>query len=189
LGLGLTLSKHLAKMLQANLWFKSEENKGTEFYLRLPLQIGTANLNPLDLPLVPEDSKSEKFKKTKFHILLAEDNELNVKVALRSLEKYGHDVSIAKNGKEVIQLLKKHQFDIILMDIEMPEMDGIEAASFIRAHPEEVGHRNIPIVALTAHAMPNIEKKCEDAGIKHFIVKPIDFNELNNLMYKLVNNR
>lgn len=189
LGLGLTLSKHLAKMLQANLWFKSEENKGTEFYLRLPLQIGTANINPLDLPLIPEDSKSEKFKKNKFHILLAEDNELNVKVALRSLEKYGHDVSIAKNGKEVIQLLKKHQFDIILMDIEMPEMDGIEAASFIRVHPEEVGHKNIPIIALTAHAMPNIEKKCEDAGIKHFIVKPIDFNELNNLMFKLVNNR
>lgn len=189
LGLGLTLSKHLAKMLQANLWFKSEENKGTEFYLRLPLQIGTANINPLDLPLIPEDSKSQKFKKNKFHILLAEDNELNVKVALRSLEKYGHDVSIAKNGKEVIQLLKKHQFDIILMDIEMPEMDGIEAASFIREHPEEVGHKNIPIIALTAHAMPNIEKKCEDAGIKHFIVKPIDFNELNNLMYKLINNR
>ncbi len=188
LGLGLTLSKHLARMLQANLWFKSEENKGTEFYLRLPLQIGTANINPLELPLVPEDSKSEKFRKNKFHILLAEDNELNVKVALRSLEKYGHDVSIAKNGKEVIQLLKKHQFDIILMDIEMPEMDGIEATSFIRTHPEEVGHRNIPIIALTAHAMPNIEKKCEDVGIKHFIVKPIDFNELNNLMFKLVNN-
>ncbi|MCX7862768.1 MAG: response regulator [Bacteroidales bacterium] len=189
LGLGLTLSKYLAKMLQANLWFKSEENKGTEFYLRLPLQIGTANKNPLDLPLIPEDAKSEKFKKTKFHVLLAEDNELNVKVGLRSLEKFGHDVSIAKNGKEVIQLLKKHHFDVILMDIEMPEMDGLETAMFIRKHPEEVGHKNIPIIALTAHAMPSIEQKCKEAGMEHFIVKPIDFNELNNLMYKLVNKR
>lgn len=187
LGLGLTLSKHLAKMLNATIWFKSEENIGTDFFLRIPLNIGTASVNPFDLPLIPEDSKSEKFKKKKFTILLAEDNELNIKVALRSLEKFEHDVSIAKNGKEVINLLTKHQFDIILMDIEMPEMDGLETALFIKNHTKEIGHKNIPIIALTAYATPEIQKRCEEVGIKHFIVKPINFQQLNDLMYKLVN--
>ncbi len=187
LGLGLTLSKHLAKMLNANIWLKSQENVGTEFYLRIPLNIGSATLNPLDLPIITEDSNSIKSKKINFHILLAEDNELNIKVALKSFEKFGHDVSIAKNGKEVIQLLTKHHFDIILMDIEMPEMDGIETTLFIKNHSKEIGHKDIPIIALTAYATPNIQKKCEEVGLKHFIVKPINFQQLNELMYKLVN--
>lgn len=187
LGLGLTLCKHLAKMLGASIWFKSEEGKGSTFFLRLALSVGTANRNPLDFPLVPEDANSDKFKKEHFHILLAEDNELNVKVALRSLEKYGHDISIANNGKQAITLLKNNHFDIILMDIEMPEMNGLEAASFIRKHPEEIGHVGIPIIALTAHALPEMQSKCEASGIYHFVVKPINFNELNELMNKLIN--
>jgi len=188
LGLGLTVSKHLAKMLEAKIWFKSEENVGTEFYLRVPLKIGTATINPIDLPLVPEDSKVEISKKNCFNILLAEDNELNVKVALHSLEKLGHQVSVAKNGKEVIDLMKKQSFDIILMDLEMPEMDGFETTIFIRTHPEEVGNSKVPIIALTAHALPVIQKKCQEIGIKYFVVKPINFVELNNLMNKLIKN-
>ncbi len=189
LGLGLTLCKHLAKMLGASIWFKTEEGKGSTFFLRLALSVGTANRNPLDLPLIPDDANSEKFKKDQFHILLAEDNELNVKVALRSLEKFGHDISIANNGKQAITLLKNSHFDIILMDIEMPEMNGLEAASFIRKHPEEVGHVGIPIVALTAHALPEMQSKCEASGIYNFVVKPINFNELNELMNKLINKK
>ncbi len=185
LGLGLTLCKHLAKMLNANLWFKSEENVGTEFYFRIPLSIGTANLNPTVLPLVPDEYKKEK--KEKLNILLAEDNELNIKLALRALEKYGHEVSVAKTGKEVIELLKKHSFDIILMDIEMPEMNGIETAAFIHQHPEEVRHKDVPIIALTAHAMHDVETQCLEAGFDHFVVKPINFENLNILMINLVN--
>lgn len=188
LGLGLTLSKHLAKMLNASIWFKSEKNKGTDFYLRVALGVGTVNKNPEELPLIPENANSEKYKKEHFHILLAEDNELNVKVALRSLEKFKHEISIAQSGKQVISLMKNDHFDIILMDIEMPEMDGIEAAKFIRNHPEEVGHINVPIIALTAHATPEMQNLCKNAGINNFVVKPINFNELNELMHKLVNN-
>lgn len=188
LGLGLTLCKHLSKMLGASIWFKSEKGKGTVFYFRIALGVGTSTKNPHDLPLIPEDSNSKIYKKDHFHILLAEDNELNVKVALRSLEKYKHEISVAKNGNEVIALLKNNQFDIILMDIEMPEMNGIEAAYFIRNHPEEVGHINIPIIALTAHATPEMQEKCKQAGMYHFVVKPINFSELNNLMNQLINN-
>ncbi|MGQ9847524.1 MAG: response regulator [Bacteroidales bacterium] len=188
LGLGLTLCKHLSKMLGASIWFKSEKGKGTVFYFRIPLAVGTGTKNPHDLPLIPEDANSKVFNKDCFHILLAEDNELNVKVALRSLEKYKHEISVAKNGNEVITLLKNNHFDIILMDIEMPEMDGIETATFIRNHPEEVGHINIPIIALTAHATPDMQNKCKQVGIHHFVVKPINFNDLNNLMHQLINN-
>jgi len=187
LGLGLTLCKHLSKMLGASIWFKSEKNKGTEFFFRLALGVGTAIKNPHDLPLIPEDAKTKALKKDHFHILLAEDNELNVKVALRSLEKHKHEISVAKNGKEVITLLKNNQFDIILMDIEMPEMNRLEAAAFIRNHPEEVGHINVPIIALTAHATPEMQNNCKQVGIHHFVVKPINFNDLNNLIHQLIN--
>jgi len=83
--------------------------------------------------------------------------------------------------------MKNDHFDIILMDIEMPEMDGLEAAKFIRNHPEEVGHINVPIIALTAHATTEMQQQCKLAGINDFVVKPINFNELNQLMFKLVN--
>jgi signal transduction histidine kinase/ActR/RegA family two-component response regulator len=189
LGLGLSLCKHLIKMLNSSLWFKSQPGQGTEFYFRLPLQIGTSFTNISELPLFPESSDSEIFIKKSFQILLAEDNELNIKVALKSLERLGHEISVAKNGKQVISLLKTQTFDVILMDIEMPEMNGIEAADFIQKHPEEVSHSLTPIIALTAHALPDVQRQCEQVGIKYFVVKPINFEELNDLMYKVINEK
>ncbi len=189
LGLGLSLCKHLVKMLNSSLWFKSQYGKGTEFYFRVPLQIGTSFADAAELPLIPEPADSEAYIKKSFQILLAEDNELNIKVALKSLERYGHEVCIAKNGKEVISLLKNQAFDVILMDIEMPEMNGIEAADFILKHPEEIYRPQTPIIALTAHALPDVQKQCEQAGIHYFIVKPINFEELNTLMYQVINEK
>ncbi len=188
LGIGLTLSLHLAKMLNANLWFKSEPGKGSTFYLRVPLSIGNSSKNPLEINPVPEDAQTKSKNKKNLHILLAEDNELNIKIALKSLSSLGHKVSVAKNGHEVIHLLKKQTFDIILMDIEMPEMNGIETARFIQKNLHLLINSQIPIIALTAYAMPEIQKECEKVGIRHFVVKPINFKELNNLMLNIINN-
>lgn len=187
LGLGLTLCKHFAKMIGATIWLKSELGKGSTFFIRLPLSIGTTMKNSFNLSTISDDAKDEKLLKEQYNILLVEDNELNVKVALLSLEKFGHNISIAKNGKEAIAMLKNKLFDIILMNIEMPEMNGLETASYIRNHPEEVGHVGVPIIVLTAYTTPEILNKFKDHGIHNYMVKPVNFSDLNILMHQLIN--
>ncbi len=106
------------------------------------------------------------------HILLVEDNPINQKVAQRLLEKAGHSVTIASNGKEAVDLLERQTFDLVLMDVQMPEMDGLEATAVIRQQ-EEGTERHMPIVALTAHAMMGDREKCLEAGMDGYVTKPV----------------
>jgi PAS domain S-box-containing protein len=108
----------------------------------------------------------------KFNILLAEDNEVNQKFAIRALSKVGHKVTIANNGKEVLEQLNKQKFDLILMDLQMPEMDGFEATTAVRNNADSI-LSNIPIIALTAHAMKGDREKCLNAGMNGYVTKPI----------------
>ncbi len=112
-----------------------------------------------------------------YHILLAEDNPTNQKVATYLLESYGHKVKVAESGIEVFQLLAEESFDLILMDIQMPKMDGIKTTLKIRADEQQSG-KHIPIIALTAHAMDNDKNACMEAGMDGYITKPIDAKEL-----------
>ncbi len=107
-----------------------------------------------------------------YRILLAEDDLVNQSVAIKLLEKHGHQVDIASNGRQVLKMLDKHDYDLILMDIQMPEMGGIEATTAIREMEKERGG-HIPIIAMTAHAMKGDEKRCLDAGMDAYIAKPI----------------
>ncbi|HEX5482182.1 MAG TPA: response regulator, partial [Terriglobia bacterium] len=106
------------------------------------------------------------------HILLAEDNPVNQQLALRLLEKRGHSVTLAQNGREALALLGHHVFDLVLMDVQMPEMNGFEAAAAIREQEHKTGG-HIPIVAMTAHAMKGDEERCLAAGMDGYIAKPI----------------
>jgi signal transduction histidine kinase/CheY-like chemotaxis protein len=110
-------------------------------------------------------------------ILLAEDNPVNQKVASRTLEKRGHTVSIAGTGKEALRLWSQDKFDLILMDVQMPEMDGLQAATAIRQR-ERISGGHVPIIALTAHAMASDRENCLAAGMEGFITKPIRTDEL-----------
>ncbi len=110
-------------------------------------------------------------------ILLAEDNTVNQKLAVKILEKMGHTVSVASNGKEALNVLEKDDFQIILMDVQMPEMDGFEATIAIR-EKEKVTGTHIPIVAMTAHAMVGDKERCLDMGMDGYISKPISSKEL-----------
>jgi two-component system sensor histidine kinase/response regulator len=105
-------------------------------------------------------------------ILLVEDNLINQKLAARLLEKAGHVVTIAANGKDAVDQVAARPFDLVLMDVQMPEMDGYEATQAIRLR-EQGARRHLPIVALTAHAMVGDREKCLQAGMDGYVTKPV----------------
>ena len=122
--------------------------------------------------------------KQSLSILLAEDTPANQKLALRILEKRGHRVTVAGNGREAVETLARQPADLVLMDVQMPEMDGFEATAAIRQR-ERIGGRHVPIVAMTAHAMSGDRERCLQAGMDDYIAKPLDARQLVEIVEKL----
>jgi PAS domain S-box-containing protein len=118
------------------------------------------------LPLVPATRRP-------LRILLAEDNPVNQQLAVRLLEKAGHSVCVASNGRRAVEAYDKEHFDVILMDVQMPEMGGFEATEIIRQR-QQVSGKRVPIVAMTAHAIKGDRERCLDAGMDHYVTKPVD---------------
>ena len=110
-------------------------------------------------------------------ILVVDDGITNQRLAVGILKKWGHAVHVASNGREAVEAYESNQFDLILMDIQMPEMDGLEATTVIRQRERETGRR-VPIVALTAHALKGDEQMCFAAGMDHFLAKPLRQTQL-----------
>jgi PAS domain S-box-containing protein len=148
--------------------------------------------NAIVKAIVKETSKSvvkkydigSAIKDKLFKVLLAEDNLINQKLTVRLLEKQGWQISVANNGSEVLNLLDKNRFDFILMDVQMPEMDGIEATKEIRKREKETG-KHIPIIALTANAFEEDKKKCLEAGMDEYATKPIKINKIFSIIEKI----
>jgi two-component system sensor histidine kinase/response regulator len=111
------------------------------------------------------------------HVLLAEDNPINQELAVELLEMRGHSVRIAGNGIEVLAALERESFDVILMDVQMPEMDGFQATGAIRSREKQSG-AHIPIIAITGYAMKGDRQRCLDAGMDGYISKPLRSKEL-----------
>ena len=116
-------------------------------------------------------------------VLVAEDNPVNQRLASRLLEKRGHRVTVTANGREAVQALENQAFDLVLMDVQMPEMDGFEATVVIREKEKHNG-AHIPIIALTAHAMKGDRERCLGAGMDGYLTKPIRSQELDELLEK-----
>ena len=133
---------------------------------------------------IPENKKESQMifpsadKTEGFRILVGEDNEINRKVILSILEKLGYQAKAVENGKEVIEMLKTTSYDLILMDCQMPEMDGYEATQRIRNREDNILDPQIPIIAVTAHALSGDMERCLQCGMNDYIKKPIDMNEL-----------
>ena len=117
----------------------------------------------------------------RLRILLAEDNAVNRKVAVRLLEKQGHSVAVACDGREAVDALARERFDLALLDVQMPELDGFEVAAAVRAGEEGTGRR-LPLVAVTAHAMQGDRERCLDAGMDGYVSKPIQMDQLTQVM-------
>jgi len=140
------------------------------------------NLSKVEQKKEKPKTISEKEKKTlSLNILLVEDNKINQKLATSLLEKQGWKITVANNGKEAIELIEKNGFDIVLMDVQMPEMDGLEATRLIREREKKTG-KHIPIIALTAHAFEEDKKRCLEAGMDAYTTKPIKIQELLNII-------
>jgi CheY-like chemotaxis protein len=119
------------------------------------------------------------------NILLAEDNLINQKVGCRLLEKQGHRVVVANNGKEALQILEKQSFDLVLMDVQMPEMDGLKTTGFIRKKEKKLGG-HIPIIAMTAHAVKGDRERCLKAGMDDYVSKPLQPEKMLETIDKTV---
>ena len=138
---------------------------------------------PPAAPLVTRHTLREASRTSTMRVLLAEDNAVNQRVALRLLEKHGHAVVVANNGREALSILAHERFDLVLMDVQMPEMDGFEATAKIREQEKNTGRR-LPIIAMTAHAMKGDEERCLAAGMDGYISKPINSTGLFALLDK-----
>ena len=113
----------------------------------------------------------------RLHILLAEDNPVNRLIAVRFLEKQGHNVAVACDGRQALDALIREPFDLALLDIQMPELDGFEVAAAVRVREEGTGRR-LPLVAVTAHAMQGDRERCFEAGMDGYLSKPLQFDLL-----------
>ncbi|MBL1209055.1 PAS domain S-box protein [Geminocystis sp. GBBB08] len=188
-GLGLAISKSLINLMGGTIWIESNGNiggnpddnwvldsctKGTTFYFTLRLKTPVdSEIQETKIAEKPPESVQSDILNLK--ILLAEDNKVNQKVALLTLKKLGYTADIANNGVEALQMLEKQSYDVILMDMQMPEMDGLTATKIIR-------ESSLPqpyIIALTANALEGDRQQCMDVGMNDYISKPIAMTELN----------
>jgi CheY-like chemotaxis protein len=171
-GLGLAISARLVEIMGGHLHVESEEGRGSTFHFTCPFSLSDPAEREDQAP--PACGSAET---AALSILVAEDNVVNQVLVKALLKARGHGITVANNGREVLSLLDGQPFDLILMDIQMPEMDGLQATAEIRQRERRTGE-HVPIAAMTAHAMTGDRERCLEAGMDEYISKPISVKEL-----------
>lgn len=209
-GLGLAICKRLVEMMEGNIWCQSHEDEGTTFLFSakfgLPISEDKSDSqeepkktasqpDELQLPTAEQAVNIRRRKTDRdlpneveipghllgMSILLTEDNKINQLVAAEMLKRKGFQIDIAENGREAVEKVCECQYGLILMDIQMPEMDGFQAVEAIRKQPQ---YAELPIIAMTAHVLPGYREKCIEKGMNDYITKPIDPEKLYETVVK-----
>ncbi len=183
-GLGLAITKNLTLLQNGNINIKSRVGQGTTFSVELPFEISKLK------EIKKEVEKQEIYDLSKYKILVVEDNVMNQFVAKQFFKRWNTDVVIANNGVEAIEILStRDDFSLVLMDLQMPEMSGFQAAEMIRAPNTTVKNSDIPIIALSADAFSETRKKVIEANMNDFVTKPFNPEELYQKVLKYVTQR
>jgi CheY-like chemotaxis protein len=189
-GLGLSISARLVKMMGGRIWVDSEEGFGATFHFTVKLglpprrAIGSSDRDGKALREVGTLGKSvgrramaAQAQKSKGRVLLVEDNTVNQRFATWTLEKHGYEGTVARHGREAVAAMDTARFDVVLMDLQMPVMSGLEATAAIRVSENSL-RRHTAIIAMTAHAMKGDRERCMNAGMDGYISKPFGMADL-----------
>ncbi len=179
-GLGLSISKKLAELLGSHIEVKSKVNQGTTFSFILDLKKvkGTRNSTDEDIDKITANLRGRR-------VLIAEDNALNRIVAIKSMKEWGMEIDQCENGKEALELVKDNDYDVILMDLQMPVMDGYEATRAIR-RLDDPRKKNVPIIALTASALMDIRSQAKEYAMNDILIKPFKPDDLARMLHRVI---
>jgi len=191
-GLGLAICARLVAMMAGKIWVESVVGQGSTFHFTARFKVAKAPVQlppevPVrlhDLPVLIVDDNATDGRQ-RLDILLAEDNLVNQLLARRLLEKLGHRVEVAATGMEALAALERQHFDLVLMDVQMPELGGFEATARIRDREKATGG-HMPIIAMTAHALKGTRERCLEAGMDSYVGKPIDLAGLQQAIHEII---
>jgi signal transduction histidine kinase/HPt (histidine-containing phosphotransfer) domain-containing protein len=186
-GLGLTISAHLVELMDGCIWLESKPGEGSTFHFTL--RFGVAEGLPAGAPRAAvtaerADVSAQRADGPRLNLLLVEDNAVNRRLAEIVLARRGHTILAVDNGPDAVHAVRERRFDLVLMDVDLPGMDGIAATRAIRA-AEQCRGRHVPILALTAHALPGVREQCLGAGMDGYLAKPLRPAELLEAVERL----